>query len=140
MAIKVKRIDTWAAAIEDKPGGLAAKLSALRQAGARLEFVIARRAPDRAGTGVVFVTPIQGAKQVRAARAAGFERTKSLQTVRIEGPDRAGQGARIAEALAAKGLNLRGFSGAAIGKRFVAFIALDRSPDAAKAVSALRQL
>jgi hypothetical protein len=140
MALKVSRVDTWAAAIVDKPGGLEGKLDALAQAGANLEFVIARRTPEKPGTGVVFVTPIKGAKQAKAAKAAGFRKTQSLNAVRVEGPDKPGQGARIAHALAIAGLNLRGLSAAAIGKRFVAHIALDTPADAAKAMRLLEAL
>ncbi len=140
MALKVQRVDTWAASIKDRPGGLAVKLDALAGAGVNLEFVIARRAPDRAGSGVVFVTPVKGAAAVRAARRAGFEKTASLHTLRIEGPDRQGQGARLTQALADAGLNLRGMSGAAIRKRFVTHIALDTAADAAKAARVLQRL
>ena len=139
MALKVTRIDTWAVTIEDRPGGLAAKLRALADGKANLEFVIARRAPDRPGTGVVFVTPIAGAAQ-RAAKQAGFAKSASLHTVRIQGPDKPGEGARIAAALADAGLNVRGLSAAAIGKNFVTHVALDSAADAAKAVRALKKL
>ncbi|MBP8259938.1 MAG: hypothetical protein KA118_09785, partial [Verrucomicrobia bacterium] len=88
MALKVGRVDTWVASLEDKPGNLAAKLNALAKAGVNLEFVLARRAPDQPGTGVVFVTPIKGAAGCRAARQEGFRKTKSLHAVRIEGPDK----------------------------------------------------
>ena len=138
--MKAQQVDTWAASMKDKPGALAAKLTALSAAGANLEFVIARRAPDKPGTGVVFVTPIKGPKQSGAAGAAGFKKTKSLHTVRIEGPDKRGQGARLAQALADKGLNLRGMSAAAIGKKFICHIALDSGAAAAKAVRILRKL
>ncbi len=137
---KVTRVDTWAAALQDKPGNLAGKLKALGSAGVNLEFVIARRRAERPGKGVLFVTPIRGAKGSRAAREAGFAKTNSLHTVRVEGPDRKGQGARIAQALAEQGLNLRGLSAAAIGRQFVTHIALDSSGDAAKAVRALKAL
>jgi hypothetical protein len=140
MALKVQRVDTWAASLEDQPGTLAVKLSALAEAGVNLEFVIARRAPDKPGTGVVFVTPIRGVAQCRAARQAGFQKTLHLHTVRIEGPDKKGQGARIAQALAEKGLNLRGLSAAAINKKFVAHVALDNDADVAKAMRILRAL
>lgn len=140
MSLKIQRVDTWAASIKDKPGGLADKLKALARAGVNLEFVIARRVPDKPGTGVVFVTPINGAARVRAARQAGFNKTGSLHTVRVEGPDRKGQGARIAHALADKGLSMRGLSAAAINKKFVAHIALDSAADAAKAANVLRKL
>ena len=138
--MKAKRVDTWAAAIEDKAGSLAAKLKALSAAGVNLEFVIARRAPDKPGTGVAFATPIKGAKQSRAAGAAGFSKTMSLHTVRIEGVNKRGQGARLAQALAEAGLNLRGLSAAAIGNKFICHIALDTEADANQAVRTLRGL
>ena len=140
MTLKAEKVDTRAASIEDKPGSLSAKLHALASAGVDLEFVIARRAPDKLGTGVVFVTPIQGAVACRAARQAGSEKTQSLHTVRVEGPDQAGQGSTITRVLAEKGLNLRGLSAAAISKEFVAHIAVDSASDAAKAVRALKGL
>lgn len=140
MALKVERVDTWAASLEDKPGSLAAKLNALATAGINLEFIISRRTPDKPGTGVVFVTPITGSAGSRAARQAGFEKTKDLHTVRIEGPDKVGQVSKLTQALAEKGLNLRGISAAAIGKGFVSHIALDNPADATKAMRILRGL
>ena len=140
MAFKIDRVDTWAASMKDKPGQLADKLEALAEAKVNLEFVIARRAPEKPGTSVVFVTAIKGAAQARAARKIGFKKTKSLHTVRIEGPDKKGQGAKITRALGTKGINLRGLSAAAIGKKFVAHIALDKAADATKAVRILKAL
>jgi hypothetical protein len=140
MALKVTREDVWLASIEDRPGRLAEKLGILADAGAQLEFVIARRAPDRPGVGVVFVTPLQGAAQLRAARKAGFRKSKSLHSVRAEGPDRPGMGSRMTAGLAALGINLRGLSAAVIGKRFVAYFALDKAADAAKAIKALKAM
>ncbi len=138
MALKIDRVDTWAATLKDKPGELAGKLAILADGGVNLEFIIARRAPDKPGTGVVFATPIKGAAQARAARKAGFKKTPSLHTVRIEGPDKRGVGAKIAQALAEAGINLRGFSAAALGRKFVCHIALDKTADAAKAKRALK--
>ena len=140
MALKAERVDTWAAFIKDEPGSLASKLSALAKARVNLEFVIGRRAPEKPGQGVVFVTPIKGANQCREARKAGFEKTLSLYTLRIEGPDKPGQGAKITQALADKGLNVRGLSAAAIGKKFLAHIALDSAADAANAARVIRAL
>lgn len=139
MSLKVQKVDTWAAPLEDTPGSLAAKLNALAKAGMNLEFVIARRAPDKPGTGVVFVTPIQGASGRRAAQAAGFERTDTLHTLQILGSDKPGRGAAIMQALADGGLNLRGVSAAAIGTKFVGYIALDNQEDAARAIRLLRR-
>ena len=140
MKLKIQRVDTWAASLKDQPGGLAARLKALASVGVNLEFVLARRAPDKPGTGVVFVTPINGAAQCRAAEEAGFRKTKSLHALRVEGPNKKGEGARMARALAEKGLNLRGLSAATIGRQFVAYIAVDTSADVAKAARILRVL
>jgi hypothetical protein len=140
MKLSVSRTDTWAATIEDRPGGLADKLAALAAAGANLQFVIARRAPEHRRSGVVFVTPIKGARQVKAAKAAGFQKTESLHSLCVEGPDKRGMGAKLTQALADAGINLRGLSGAAIGKRYVTHLALDTAKDAARAAAALKKL
>jgi hypothetical protein len=140
MKLDVSRTETWASAIGDRPGGLAEKLAALAAAGANLEFIIARRAPEQRRNGVVFVTPLKGAKQIKAAEAAGFQRTKSLHSLRIEGVDRPGMGAKLTRALAEAGINLRGFSAAAIGKRYVTHLALDTARDAAKAALVLKRV
>jgi hypothetical protein len=140
MSLKVQRIDTWATSLEDKPGSLAAKLDALAKAGVSLDFVIARRAPELAGTGVVFVTPIAGAAAARAARDAGFDKTTALHTVRVEGTNKTGAGATITGTLAEAGLNLRGLSAAAIGRKFLCHIALDTAAEARKAVRVLQNL
>ncbi len=138
--MKAQRVDTWAVSIADKPGALAAKLKELSAAGVNLEFLIARRAPEKPRTGVVFVTPIKGPKQCGAAGAAGFKKARNLNTVRIEGPDRRGLGAKLAQALATNGLNLRGMSAAAIGKKFVCHIAGDSGADAAKVIRVVKSL
>ena len=140
MKFNVNRSDVWAATLEDQPGGLAEKLGSLAAAGANLEFVIARRTPEQAGNGVVFVTPIKGAKQVKAGQDTGFQKTESLHSLRLEGADKPGSVAAITKALAGAGINLRGLSAAAIGRRFVAHLALDTAEDAAKATSVLRKL
>lgn len=139
MAYTVKKVDVWAGEIADRPGGLASTVSALSGARANLEFIIARRSQDKPGTGVVFVTPIKGAKQKSAAQAAGLSTTDSLHSVRVEGPDRPGLGAKMTEALAAAGINLRGLSGAAIGRRAVSYLAFDNAADAVTAISVLRK-
>jgi hypothetical protein len=140
MKFNISRTDTWAAVIDDRPGGLADKLTALAAAGVNLEFIIARRAPEQRGSGVVFVTPLKGAKQIKAAEAAGFQKTASLHSVRVEGADKPGMGAKLTQALAEAGINLRGLSAAAIGNRYVTHLALDTAKDAAKATAVLKKL
>lgn len=140
MAMKAERVDTWAATIKDQPGGLSAKLAVLAKAKVNLEFIIARRSAEKPGTGVVFATPISGAAGLAAAKKAGFKKSGSMHTVRIEGPQKAGQGAVITGALADADINLRGFSAAAIGKKFVAHVAVDTAAAAAKAIKVLSKL
>ena len=138
--MKSQRVDTWVASIPDRTGALAAKLKALSVGGCNLELVIARRVGDKSGKGLVFVTPIKGAKQVGAAGAAGFARSSSLHTLRVEGPDKVGAAGRVTAALADHGLNLRGFSAAALGKKFICHIALDTEANAVRAARILREL
>jgi hypothetical protein len=140
MKHSVSRTDVWAATIDDRPGGLAEKLEALAAAGANLEFLIGRRMPEQRGKGVVFVTPLKGVKQLKAAQRAGFEKTESLHSLRVEGSDKVGTGAKLTKALADGGVNLRGISAAAFGKKFVLHLALDSAKDAAKAAGILKKL
>ena len=140
MKINVSRSEVWAATIEDRPGGLADKLEALAEAGANLEFIISRRAPEQPGKGVVFVAPLKGAKVVKAAGNAGFQKSDSLHSVRLEGSDKPGTGSALSRKIAEAGLNMRGFSAAAFGKRFVAYLAFDVPQDAARAVSILKKI
>lgn len=133
----VEREEVWVAGIEDQPGALARKLAALREVGADLDFIIARRAPDKPGTGVVFVTPLRGDKEIRAATLAGFSVSGHMHAVRVEGQNQPGIVATMTEKLARQGLNLRGLSAAAIGTRFVLHLAFDTEEAAAKAAELL---
>jgi hypothetical protein len=139
MAYSIRKVDVWAAEIDDRPGGLADKLEALTRTGASLEFIIARRAPDKPGRGVVFLTPVKTAKQKQAATDAGFSTTSSLQSVRVEGPDKPGLGSKMTLALGEAGINLRGLSAAALGKKSVTYLAFDGAEDAANAIQILKK-
>jgi len=139
MAYTVKKVEVWAGEMVDRPGGLADKLAGVSGAGASLEFLISRRAPDKPGSGVVFLTPIKGAKAKRAAREAGLSTTDSLHSVRVEGPDRLGLGSKMTRALADAGINLRGVSGAALGRRAVTYFAFDTAADADTAIRLLKK-
>jgi len=139
MDLHIDRVDVWVASIKDEPGGLAKVLATLADVGADLEFIIARRVPDEPGTGVVFLAPLQGDEQIAAAAMLGFNVTTSLQSVRVEGDNQPVVAAKLTAQLAAAGINLRGFSGAVIGERFILYLGLDSAEDAAKAVTVLQQ-
>ncbi len=138
MDLMIDKVDVWATTLRDRPGGLAEKLAALKDAGADLQFVIARRAPEKPGGGVVFVTPLRGDREVEAASAEGFSVTRSLQSLRIEGTDRPGIVAKLLRGLADAGLSLQGLSAAVIGTRFVVYVGLDSADDAQRAVELLK--
>jgi hypothetical protein len=139
MGVSAEHVEVWAASIKDEPGGLAWVLAGLREAGADLDFIIARRAPDKPGTGVVFVAPLRGASQVAAAGDLGFDATRTLHAVRAEGENKPGIVSRLTEKLAQAGLNLRGLSAAAIADKFILYIGLDTDADAERALEILRQ-
>ncbi len=139
MDLLVERVDVWAATVEDRPGGLAQLLATLRDAGADLQSIIARRAPEQPGKGVVFVTPLQGDKEIRAAAQVGFNVSYSLHSVRVMGPDRPGIAAELTQKLADGQINLRGFTASVIGPQFVAYVAVDSLDDANKAMEILQK-
>ena len=139
MELSVERVDVWAATIDDKPGGLAKVLSALRDAGIDLQFIVARRTAEASGKGVVFVAPIQGDSATRAATQAGFSVSQSLHSIRVMGLDRLGIMAQLTQMLADEGINLRGVSTAVLGTQFIAYLALDSQDDADKAVDVLQR-
>jgi len=139
MALKATKAEVWAATIEDRAGGAADKLEALAKAGASLEMLLARRT-DQPGQGVMFVTPVKGAKAVKAAQAAGFGKPENIHSVRVEGSDKPGLGSKIARALGDAGVSFRGVSAVAIGRTFVSYLACDSAEDAAKAIAVLKKL
>ena len=140
MAIQITRTDVWAAEIEDRPGALAERLSALSAAGADLGFVLAKGMAKSDDPGVVFITPLKGAKQLRAAEQESFVKTDGLHCLRVEGADKPGLGAGITEVLAREDINLRGLSATVVGRRFICYLALYTAADATRATRILKKL
>lgn len=140
MGLQVKKTEVWVGDLRDVPGGLADVLGTLADARASLEFLIARRDPSRPGQGQVFLTPLKGKRAQGAAAVSGLLRAGTIPTLRVEGPDRAGVGYRMARAIADEGMNVRGFSAAVIGAKFVAYLGFDNEQDADRAARALKKL
>ncbi|HXG13023.1 MAG TPA: amino acid-binding ACT [Gemmataceae bacterium] len=138
MALKVDKVAVWTGEIEDRAGGLAAKLGPLADAGADFDFVIARRQPHLPGKGVVFLGPVSGAKQKKAAADVGLAEATDVVALRVEGTDKPGAVYQICRQLADAGINLRGLSAGTVGTRFVAFLGFDNAADADKAAKLLR--
>ena len=140
MALKATKAEVWAVSVDDRAGGVADKLESLARAGADFEMVFARRTPENPGRGMLFVTPVKGAKATRAAQEAGMGKPQTIHSVRIEGGDKAGLGAKIARALGDAGVSFRGISAMVIGSKFVSYVACDSAEDQAKAISALKKV
>ncbi len=132
MANKIGKITVWSVELDDHPGAMAGKLKPLADAGADLQFLLGRRKPESPGRGVLFVAPLQGAKQEAAAKAAGFVPSTDLIGVAVQGANKAGLGMRLSQALAQAGINLRGLSASVIGPEFYALFAFDNPADADK--------
>jgi len=99
---------------------------------------IKRRSPERPGMGVVFVTPLRGDAELKAASEIGFSAINRLHSVRVEGENQAGIAGTITDKLAGRGINLRGFSGAVVGRRFVLPLAFDTLELQEKAIEAIK--
>ncbi len=137
MKYSVEKVDFWSGEIRDEVGGLAAGLRPLVEAGSNFVFVIARRQPDKPGSGHVFLGGISGAKQSKAAKAAGFERA-DMPGLRIQAPDKAGTVEAIVAQMAAAGINLRGVSALSAGSRCSVILAFDTNKDRDKAARLLK--
>lgn len=140
MDFELHRVQAWGAEVPDKPGGAAGVLEPLTKTDANLEFIWSRRVDNKPGFGLMFVAPLTGADQTKAAQAAGFHRAEDLVLFRIQGADRPGLGHFLAAALAREGINIRGMSMAAMAGRFVAYVACDSAEDTNKAIQAITSL
>jgi hypothetical protein len=140
MGFKLDRIHLWSGEIADQPGGMAAKLAPLAQAGANLEYINTRRLGNAPGKGVLYVAPVTGPGPVRAARSVGLSETHDIVVLRVEGDNEAGLGHRLTQQWALAGISLQGLTMTVLGKKFVGYAAFDTVEDANKAAQILADL
>jgi hypothetical protein len=140
MGFKLDRVHVWAGEVADRAGGTASKLAALAQAGANLEFVFTQRSPNKPGTGILYVAPVSGPAQVRAARTAGLSETQDPVVLRIEGDNEAGLAHRVTQQWAIAGISFQGLTIAVLGDKFIGYAAFDTVNDANKAAAILGDL
>ena len=138
MALKIETVQVWATDLVDHPGDLARVLGALAAAGASVDCVVARRRDDNPEAGTVFVSPIKGKKVIDAAERAGMQPAEKLGTLRVEAPDKPGLGAKMCEALAKAGINLKGVTANVVGNKSVVYFGFDSKEDAKKAAKVLK--
>lgn len=138
MAFEITMVDVWTAELEDRPGTLAEKMEALQRAGADLEFVILRPSTDvTANTGILFVAPLVGLAQCRAAEDVGLRKDTSQHALRVVGPDRPGLVAGIARMLADARINISALWASALGDESALYIRFDSNPEAKRAAQLL---
>jgi hypothetical protein len=140
MGFKLDRVHVWKAEVADRAGGVMAKLAFLAQAGANLEFVLSKRMTDQGGSGVLYVAPISGPIQTRAAKAAGMEETHDLFVLRVEGDNEAGLAHRLTQAWATAGISMQELTLCVLGSKFVGYAAFDTVQDSNRAAAILGDL
>lgn len=133
MPFEINRASVWAAELEDHPGALADMLAGLQRAGVNLEFVILRPTAPMSHLGVLFVAPIAGAAQERAATEAGLRKAESIHALRLVGPDHPGLVADLSRAFASAGLNIAGLSAASLAGQAVIYVRFECEADADRA-------
>ena len=140
MSFKMDRIHVWAVEVKDEPGGVAAKLAELDKAGANLDYVNTNRLPEKPGYGMLYVAPIVGQEQVRAAKAAGIHEVNDPIVMRVEGDNTAGLAHRLKHEWAIANINLHGAILAVLGTKFIGYITFDSVEDANRAARILAEL
>jgi len=140
MSFKMQRVHLFHAEVEDKPGGIAAKLKLLAEAGAHLEYVHSERSASKPGMGDLYVAPLIGGGELAAARAAGLHEVGEPIVMRVEGDDKAGLGGRVTQAWEMAGINLHGLVMSVVGGKFIGYATFDTVADANKAATILAEL
>ena len=138
MSFKWDRVHVWSCEVVDERGATAAKLSFLAQSGANLEYIYTQRLPNKPGKGILYVAPITGPAQQRAAKAGNLHEVDLPVVHRIEGDNEAGLGHRLTQQWAVTGISFHGLTMAVLGSKFVGYVAFDTVADASVAASRSR--
>ncbi len=137
MAFRMHKVQVWSADIPDRPGAAAAKLEMLAQAGVDLEFVFTRPHRNKSDASQIFLAPIVGPDQVKAARSAGLAPALDVFMLCLEGDYRPDLGYEVMSRLAVAGINLQGISVSHLGNQFAAFLAFNSQDHITQAIQLL---
>jgi len=140
MSFRYDRVRVWSCEVSDQPGGVASKLAALAQAGENLEYVGTRRLAEKPGYGILYIAPVTGPDQVRAAKSVGLHEVKNPVVIRVEGDNKAGLAHRLTHDWAVAGISFQGLSMMTLGEKFVGYAAFDNVADANKAATILANI
>ena len=128
------------AEVKDEPGGVAAKLSRLDEAGADLEYVYTQRTAGEAGLRGPVRRPDLGHRPDEGGQGGRLHEVSDPIVMRLEGDNTAGLAHRLKHAWAAAGINLHGSILTVIGTKFVGFVTFDSVADANKAARILAEV
>lgn len=140
MSFKMQRVHVYHAEVDDKPGGIAAKLKMLAEAGAHLEYVYSQRSATKPGIGELYVAPLTGTNELKAAKAAGLHEVPEPFVFRVEGDDRAGLSGKLTQAWEMAGINLHGLVMSVLHGRFIGYVTFDTAADGNRAATILAEL
>lgn len=140
MSFKMQRVHVYHAEVRDEPGGIAARLKPLAEAGVNLEYVYSQRSATKPGMGDLYVAPLTSQSHVAAARAAGLHEVQEPIVMRVEGDDRTGLARRVTQAWEMAGLNLHGMVMSVFHGKFVGYVTFDSVADANRAATILAEL
>jgi len=133
VSYEIRRVEVWAGEIRDRQGALADMLKTGLEAGADLDFIIARPSPVKPATGILYLAPLEGDAQLNAAQQAGLHPSSHIEALRVEGPDRPGLAEQVTRTIADAGINVSGFTGGRMADRCVMYIRFERAVDLEKA-------
>ena len=140
MSFKMQRVHVYHTEIQDEPGGIAARLKPLAEAGVHLEYVYSQRSATKQGMGDLYVAPINGNGHMAAAKAAGLHQVQEPIVMRVEGDDKAGLAGRLTVEWEKAGINLHGMVMSVSHGKFVGYVTFDSVQDANTAATILAEL
>lgn len=138
MATTVKTAKLYRAEIGNIPGTLAEALKPLAAAGADLQVVMAYRIPGDRARAAVEVYPISGKKSRAAAQTAGLSPMDAPMLL-VSGDNKPGLGSRIAEGMAAAGINMSYLVAQVTGRKYSAVFGFENEADAKRAAGVIKR-
>ena len=139
MALTVKSVTIWRQEVENEPGRLARSLVPLAAAGADLKVLMGYRIPGQPSRAVLEFHPIEGARTIRAARAAGLV-PADTPSLLVEGDDAPGLGLTLSQALADAGIGYNFLVAQVAGRKFSAVMGFDGAETAKRAAGVIRKV